>query len=76
MIVAVDESELSALSDLQQRATLNKVPDIVMLDQHQIKEIEPHCKVRKVYTWHMAHLAHDTLHMALLAHCILGTSGT
>lgn len=45
LIVAVNDSELGPLDDLHKRAKLNNVPDLVMLDGQQIKEIEPYCKV-------------------------------
>lgn len=48
LIVAVDDSELKALSDLHERAKLNNVPGLIEVDQHQIKEIEPYCKVNNV----------------------------
>lgn len=44
LIVAVDASELGRLDDLHERAKLNNVPDMVMLDGQQIKEIEPYCQ--------------------------------
>jgi len=44
LIVAVEERELENLAELHRRAQLNNVPEILMLDAKQIREIEPHCK--------------------------------
>jgi (S)-2-hydroxyglutarate dehydrogenase len=41
LIVALDESELGRLSDLETRATANAVPDLRVLDGPEIHEIEP-----------------------------------
>jgi len=43
LIVAVEEKELENLEELHRRATLNNVPEILMVDSKQIQEIEPHC---------------------------------
>ena len=45
LVVAVEEKELSRLDDLYQRAQLNGVPDLQMIEGKRIKEIEPYCKV-------------------------------
>jgi L-2-hydroxyglutarate oxidase len=41
LIVALDESELPRLADLEMRATANGVPDLRVLDGPEIHEIEP-----------------------------------
>lgn len=55
LIVAVDESELDGLDDLHERAKLNNVPDLVMLDSKQIEALAPACKVRVSGTSHVGH---------------------
>lgn len=44
LIVATNQVEVDRLSDLQDRATKNNVPDFRILDGKQIKEVEPHCE--------------------------------
>ena len=45
LVVAVEEQELPRLAELHKRALLNNVPDLMLIDGHQIKEIEPNCQV-------------------------------
>ncbi|KAF2367717.1 FAD dependent oxidoreductase [Trinorchestia longiramus] len=53
LIVAVDDTELGRLADLHERAKRNNVPDLVMLDAAQIREIAPHCRgVRALWSPH------------------------
>nr|CAD7589708.1 unnamed protein product [Timema genevievae] len=44
LIVATDKSELEKLQNLYEKGVANLVPDIQMVDQKKIKEIEPHCQ--------------------------------
>lgn len=46
LIVATNQAEVSFLMDLFDRATQNGVPDVKVIEGDQIKEFEPHCKVR------------------------------
>lgn len=41
LVVAVDEGEIAALDDIEQRARGNGVPDLVRLDAAGMREIEP-----------------------------------
>jgi (S)-2-hydroxyglutarate dehydrogenase len=43
LVVAVDETELGALANIEQRSIANGVPDLVRIeDQGKLREIEPH----------------------------------
>ena len=42
LIVAVDESELGRLADLEQRGKANGVPGLRMVGPEELREIEPH----------------------------------
>ncbi len=42
LVVAVDESELRRLRDLEQRASANGVPGLEAMDHDRLREIEPH----------------------------------
>lgn len=44
LIVATDKIELDRLKDLHDRALKNGVPDLRVVDENGIREIEPHCK--------------------------------
>ncbi|KAK7086609.1 hypothetical protein SK128_013101 [Halocaridina rubra] len=44
LIVALNELEVKRLHDLFERATLNGVPDIKLIEGSEIKNYEPHCK--------------------------------
>lgn len=46
LIVATDPTEIQRLNDLHERALLNNVPGIEMIDGSKIKEYEPYCKVK------------------------------
>ncbi|XP_018010910.1 L-2-hydroxyglutarate dehydrogenase, mitochondrial [Hyalella azteca] len=53
LIVAVDDSELDRLDELHERSKRNNVPDVVMLDAAQIKEIAPNFRgVRALWSPH------------------------
>jgi (S)-2-hydroxyglutarate dehydrogenase len=56
LVVAVDESELGALADIEQRSRANGVPDLVRIDDvARLREIEPHAAgVAAVYSPHTA----------------------
>jgi len=44
--VATEDSELSRLETLYERAKINNVPDVRLVEKDQIKDIEPYCQVR------------------------------
>jgi L-2-hydroxyglutarate oxidase LhgO len=56
LVVAVDESELNALAEIERRATLNGVPDLERIeDAARLREIEPHAAgVAAVHSPHTA----------------------
>ncbi|WP_345801125.1 L-2-hydroxyglutarate oxidase [Microbacterium sp. AZCO] len=56
LVVAVDESELDALAEIERRSTANGVPDLARIDGvGRLREIEPH--VRGVAAVHSPHTA-------------------
>jgi L-2-hydroxyglutarate oxidase len=56
LVVAVDESELGALAEIERRSIENKVPDLVRIDDvERLREIEPH--VAGVAAVHSPHTA-------------------
>lgn len=56
LVVAVDESELPALAEIERRSTLNRVPDLARVDDvARLREIEPH--VAGVAAVHSPHTA-------------------
>jgi L-2-hydroxyglutarate oxidase len=55
LIVAVDESELPALAEIDRRSRANRVPDVRRLDADGLREIEPH--VAGVAGLHSPHTA-------------------
>jgi L-2-hydroxyglutarate oxidase LhgO len=56
LVVAVDESELGALADIEQRSLANGVPDLARIDDlARLREIEPH--VAGVAAVHSPHTA-------------------
>ena len=50
VVVATNESEIARLEELFSRATENGVPDVVLLDEQELKEVEP--SVRGVRALH------------------------
>ena len=56
LVVAVDESELPALAEIERRATINGVPGLVRVDgAARLREIEPHVAgIAAVYSPHTA----------------------
>jgi L-2-hydroxyglutarate oxidase len=53
LIVAVDESELARLADLEQRGKANGVPGLRMIGQEELREIEPHAAgIRALHSPH------------------------
>jgi L-2-hydroxyglutarate oxidase len=50
VVVATDETEVARLEDLFSRATQNGVPDVVLLDEQELREVEP--SVRGVRALH------------------------
>jgi L-2-hydroxyglutarate oxidase len=56
LVVAVNESELPALADIEQRSIANGVPDLKRIDDHaELLEIEPH--VAGIAAVHSPHTA-------------------
>ncbi|GAA5034277.1 L-2-hydroxyglutarate oxidase [Microbacterium fluvii] len=56
LVVAVDESELGALAEIERRSIANGVPDLVRIDDvERLREIEPH--VAGVAAVHSPHTA-------------------
>jgi L-2-hydroxyglutarate oxidase len=56
LVVAVDESELDALADIERRSIANDVPGLRRIDdQRELRDIEPH--VRGVAAVHSPHTA-------------------
>ena len=56
LVVAVDESELPALAEIERRSRANRVPDLVRIDDTgHLREIEPH--VAGVAAVHSPHTA-------------------
>lgn len=43
VVVAVDETELPALDELERRARANGVPELRRLGPRELRELEPHC---------------------------------
>lgn len=48
LVVAVDQDEIPRLEALYERGIRNGAKDLVMVDQNQIKEIEPNCVVSNI----------------------------
>ena len=66
LIVALDESELGRLADLQTRATANGVPDLRVLEGREIQEIEPEATgVRALHLPHTGVIDYSTVAKAL-----------
>ncbi|MEZ3160038.1 L-2-hydroxyglutarate oxidase [Microbacterium sp. BWT-B31] len=56
LVVAVDETELDALAEIERRSTLNGVPDLARIDDvARLREIEPH--VAGIAAVHSPHTA-------------------
>ena len=49
LIVATNESELSRLDVLHDKGIKNEVPDLKVVSQEEIRDIEPNCIVRIQY---------------------------
>ena len=81
LIVALDTSELPRLMELWERGNANGVRDLQLLEQDQLREMEPHLNgIKAIYSPHTGivdyrvvaqHYAHDieTLGGTLLTHC-------
>lgn len=56
LVVAVDESELPALAEIERRSTENRVPDLARIDDiERLREIEPHAAgIAAVHSPHTA----------------------
>ena len=48
VIVAVDEEELPRLKQLYERGVENGVRDLRLIGAEELKQLEPHCRVRTV----------------------------
>ncbi|TFD84493.1 L-2-hydroxyglutarate oxidase [Cryobacterium lactosi] len=77
LVVAVDESELPALADIERRALANGVPDLVRLDgTAQLREIEPHVAgIAAVHSPHTAAVDYTAITEAM-AEDVRGNGGT
>lgn len=42
LVVALDDSQLGRLADIEQRAIKNRVPSLARLERDELKEVEPH----------------------------------
>jgi L-2-hydroxyglutarate oxidase LhgO len=67
LVVAVDESELGALAEIERRATANGVPDLARIDDvARMHEIEPHIAgVAAVHSPHTAVVDYATITEAM-----------
>ncbi|XP_067932012.1 L-2-hydroxyglutarate dehydrogenase, mitochondrial-like isoform X2 [Watersipora subatra] len=53
LIVATETEELERLAGLYERAKINNVPDVRMVEKNEIKDIEPHCQgLRAIHSPH------------------------
>jgi L-2-hydroxyglutarate oxidase LhgO len=77
LVVAVDESELPALADIERRALANGVPGLVRLDgTAQLREIEPHVAgIAAVHSPHTAAVDYTAITEAM-AEDVRGNGGT
>lgn len=77
LVVAVDESELPALADIERRALANGVPGLVRLDGGaQLREIEPHVAgIAAVHSPHTAAVDYTSITEAM-AEDVRGNGGT
>lgn len=67
LVVAVDETELDALAEIERRSTLNGVPDMARIDDvGRLREIEPHVAgIAAVHSPHTAVVDYATITEAL-----------
>ncbi|GAA1954808.1 L-2-hydroxyglutarate oxidase [Microbacterium deminutum] len=67
LVVAVDESELGALAEIERRSIENRVPDLARIDDvSRLKEIEPHVAgVAAVHSPHTAAVDYATITEAM-----------
>jgi L-2-hydroxyglutarate oxidase len=77
LVVAVDESELPALADIEQRSRENGVPDLARIDDTgALRAIEPHVAgVAAVYSPHTAVVDYAAITEAM-AHDVRADGGT
>lgn len=67
LVVAVDESELPALAEIERRSLLNGVPDLARIDDlGRLREIEPHAAgIAAVHSPHTAVVDYATITEAM-----------
>jgi L-2-hydroxyglutarate oxidase len=66
LVVAVDESELAALANIEERSLFNKVPDLRRVKQKELREIEPHVAgVAGLHSPHTAVVDYSTITEAM-----------
>lgn len=49
VIVAVDEKEVPSLKKIYETARINKCKDIRLISAEELRKIEPHCKVSRIF---------------------------
>lgn len=75
LVVAVDNSEIPRLEEIERRARENGVPGLVRLDEMGLREIEPHCEgVAAVHSPHTASVDYAAIAEAMAAE-IRGAGG-
>ncbi len=66
LIVAIDESELAALEELQRRGVANGVEGLQIVDQERLQEIEPHAAgIRALHSPNTGIIDYDDVTRAL-----------
>ncbi len=77
LVVAVDDSELAALAEIERRSIQNSVPDLTRIDDvSQLREIEPHVAgVAAVHSPHTAVVDYATITEAM-AQDVRSTGGS
>jgi len=71
LVVALDESELGALDEIERRARGNGVPDLVRLDRAGLRETEPHIEgIGALHSPHTAVVDYVAVCAALVAEVV------
>lgn len=58
LIVATNESELDRFKELHKRGIMNEVPDLKVIGQDEIREIEPNCRVSIIFSFFYTCVVH------------------